>query len=126
MLALGQAVTELQAEGGVAGRAGRYRDNHKLLVVGMRDLGFTEYLPPELQGTIITAFYYPDHSRFEFDEFYGRLNDKGIVIYPGKVSNIDCFRIGNIGHLFESDIQALLTAVRATLEEMQIELGVLP
>ncbi|MCH8228216.1 MAG: 2-aminoethylphosphonate--pyruvate transaminase [Proteobacteria bacterium] len=126
LLAFEQALTELQAEGGVAGRAGRYRDNHKLLVAGMRDLGFTEYLPPELQGTIITAFYYPDHSRFEFDEFYGRLNDKGIVIYPGKVSNIDCFRIGNIGHLFESDIQALLTAVRATLEEMQIELGVLP
>ena len=122
LLAFEQALMELQAEGGVAGRAGRYRDNHQLLVTGMRELGFTDYLPPELQGTIITAFYYPDHSRFEFDEFYSRLNDKGIVIYPGKVSDIDCFRIGNIGHLFESDIQALLAAVRVTLEEMQIEL----
>ena len=122
LLAFEQALMELQAEGGVAGRAGRYRDNHQLLVTGMRELGFTDYLPPELQGTIITAFYYPDHSRFEFDEFYSRLNDKGIVIYPGKVSDIDCFRIGNIGHLFESDIQALLAAVRVTLEEMLIEL----
>lgn len=122
LLAFEQALMELQAEGGVAERAGRYRDNHQLLVTGMRELGFTDYLPPELQGTIITAFYYPDHSRFEFDEFYSRLNDKGIVIYPGKVSDIDCFRIGNIGHLFESDIQALLAAVRVTLEEMQIEL----
>ena len=122
LLAFEQALMELQAEGGVAGRAGRYRDNHQLLVTGMRELGFTDYLPPELQGTIITAFYYPDHSRFEFDEFYSRLNDKGIVIYPGKVSDIDCLRIGNIGHLFESDIQALLAAVRVTLEEMQIEL----
>ena len=122
LLAFEQALMELQAEGGVAERAGRYRDNHQLLVTGMRELGFTDYLPPELQGTIITAFYYPDHSRFEFDEFYSRLNDKEIVIYPGKVSDIDCFRIGNIGHLFESDIQALLAAVRVTLEEMQIEL----
>ena len=85
-------------------------------------MGFAEYLSPKLQGTIITAFHYPNHPRFQFDEFYTRLNDKGFVIYPGKMSNIDCFRIGNIGRLFECDILALLAAIRATLGEMDIEL----
>jgi 2-aminoethylphosphonate-pyruvate transaminase len=123
ILAFEQALRELQAEGGVAGRAARYRANYEVLVAGMREMGFAEYLAPELQGTIITAFCYPDHPRFQFDEFYSRLNDRGFVIYPGKVSNINCFRIGNIGHLFESDILALLSAIRATSSEMGFELS---
>jgi 2-aminoethylphosphonate-pyruvate transaminase len=122
ILAFEQALRELQAEGGVEGRAARYRANYEALVAGLRDMGFTEYLPPDLQGNIITAFRYPNHPRFQFDEFYTRLNDKGYVIYPGKVSSTNCFRIGNIGHLFESDIRALLAAIRATLSEMVITL----
>ncbi len=88
----------------------------------MREMGFGEYLSPKLQGTIITAFRYPKLARFQFDEFYTRLNDKGFVIYPGKVTSIDCFRIGNIGRLFECDILALLAAIRATVGEMDIEI----
>jgi len=76
----------------------------------------------ELQGTIITAFRYPSPPHFQFEEFYTRLNDKGYVIYPGKVSSTDCFRIGNIGRLFECDIHALLAAIPMTLNEMDIEL----
>jgi 2-aminoethylphosphonate-pyruvate transaminase len=90
----------------------------------MREMGFSEYLSPKLQGTIITAFHYPNHPRFQFDAFYTRLNDKGFVIYPGKVSSSDCFRIGNIGHLFESDIRAVLRAIQATVDEMEITLSV--
>ncbi len=122
ILAFEQALGELQAEGGVEGRAARYRANYEALVAGMREMGFAEYLRSELQGTIITAFRDPNHPHFQFEEFYARLNDKGFVIYPGKVSSTDCFRIGNIGHLFESDIRALLVAIRATLSEMEITL----
>ena len=122
ILAFWQALDELQAEGGVQGRAARYRANYQALIAGMREMGFSEYLRPELQGMIITAFRYPKHPNFQFEDFYARLNDKGFVIYPGKVSDIDCFRIGNIGHLFEGDIHALLAAIRATFGEMHIEL----
>jgi len=122
ILAFKEALGELQAEGGVGGRAARYRVNYEALVAGMRKMGFDEYLPRELQGTIITTFHYPDHPRFQFDEFYARLNDNGFVIYPGKVTNADCFRIGNLGHLFECDMLALLVAIQATLGEMDIEL----
>ena len=122
ILAFEQALCELQTEGGVEGRATRYRANYETLVAGMREMGFTEYLPPELQGNIITAFRYPNHPRFQFDEFYMRLNNKGFVIYPGKVSDADCFRIGNIGRLFECDMLALLAAIRTMLSEMDINL----
>jgi 2-aminoethylphosphonate-pyruvate transaminase len=122
IVAFDQALAELEEEGGVEGRAARYRGNYETLVAGMREMGFKEYLRPELQGHIITSFLYPGHPRFKFEEFYQRLNDKGYVIYPGKVSNADCFRIGTIGRLFESDMRALLAAVRQTMEEMSIEL----
>jgi 2-aminoethylphosphonate-pyruvate transaminase len=124
ILAFEQALNELETEGGVEGRAVRYRNNYEVLVAGMREMGFVEYLAPELQGTIITAFRYPRDPQFQFDSFYTRLNDKGFVIYPGKVSSSDCFRIGNIGHLFESDIRAVLRAIQATVDEMEITLSV--
>jgi 2-aminoethylphosphonate-pyruvate transaminase len=122
LLALDQALRELETEGGVLGRAARYRANYERLVHGMREMGFQEYLPRELQGHIITAFRYPVESGFRFEEFYERLNRKGMVIYPGKVSHADCFRIGTIGRIFEADVRLLLAAIRETLAEMQIGL----
>ena len=123
LLAFHQALLELEAEGGVEGRAARYRANYETLVAGMRALGFEEYLPAEDQGYIITSFRYPQDSAFTFESFYASLNEKGYVIYPGKVSNADCFRIGNIGRIFESDVRDLLRAIRETIDELGIELS---
>jgi len=122
LIAFHQALAEMEAEGGIKGRAQRYRSNYETLTEGMREMGFKEYLCTENQGYIITSFLYPQDSNFSFEQFYKRLNEKGYVIYPGKVSNADCFRIGNIGRIFESDIRALLTAIRETIGEMGIKL----
>jgi 2-aminoethylphosphonate-pyruvate transaminase len=122
LLAFRQALLELEAEGGVRGRAARYRANHDLTVAGMLELGFETYLPPALQGYIITSFRYPKHPRFSFERLYGRLNEKGCVIYPGKVSSADCFRIGHIGHLFEADVRRLLQAMQESLAELEVSL----
>ncbi|RJP28557.1 MAG: 2-aminoethylphosphonate--pyruvate transaminase [Candidatus Omnitrophota bacterium] len=122
LLAFHQALLELEQEGGVAGRAARYRNNYNVLVAGMREMGFQEYLPLALQGYIITSFLYPTHLHFKFEQFYEKLNEKDQVIYPGKVSNADCFRIGNIGRIFEPDVRILLACIRETLLEMNIQL----
>jgi len=122
LIAFHQALAELEAEGGVKGRAQRYRNNYETLIAGMREMGFKEYLRPEDQGYIITSFLYSQDTNFSFEKFYERLNEKGYVIYPGKVSNADCFRIGNIGRIFESDIRALLVAIRETIAEMGVKL----
>lgn len=123
LAAFHQALLELEAEGGVEGRAARYRANHQTLVAGMRELGFQEYLRPEDQGYIITSFRYPAHPNFDFDQFYRRLNEQDYVIYPGKVSDADCFRIGSIGRISIADVRGLLAAIRETLVEMEIELS---
>ena len=122
ILALNQALHELDLEGGVKGRAARYRENYETLVAGMRAMGFKEYLRPELQGYIITSFRYPTDPNFDFEEFYTRLNDKDYVIYPGKVSDADCFRIASCGRIFKNDIRDVLRAIPETITEMGVTL----
>ena len=116
LLAFAQALKELREEGGGAARAQRYRVNHEALLTGMRDLGFREFLAPERQSDIITSFRYPDDPGFLFDEFYQRLAAKGFVIYPGKVSQADCFRIGTIGRISIADVKALVREIGHALE----------
>ena len=111
VMAFAQALKELAAEGGVAARYQRYHRNQRNLVTGMRELGFRTLLDDEVHSPIITAFYSPQHPQYRFNEFYTRLKEQGFVIYPGKVSQSDCFRIGNIGEIYEADITALLAAV---------------
>lgn len=85
-------------------------------------MGFKELLKESDQGYIITSFYYPDHPNFKFEEFYERLSEKGQVIYPGKVSQANCFRIGNIGQLYPDDMKTLLICVKDVCKEMNIGL----
>lgn len=120
LLAFYQALLELQAEGGVAGRSVRYRANHTALMRGMTEMGFEAYLVPEDQSSIITTFRYPEHTRFRFEEFYARLSELGFIIYPGKLTAEPCFRVGTIGRLFPSDVEALLMAMRRVLGEMGV------
>jgi 2-aminoethylphosphonate-pyruvate transaminase len=122
LLAFHEALHLLEKEGGPIGRAQRYSVNNSLLVGGMKELGFELYLPADLRSYIITSFLYPDHPDFSFEKFYTGLNDKGFVIYPGKLSKMDCFRIGNIGQLYPRDIQNLVDAIESVLYELKIEL----
>jgi 2-aminoethylphosphonate-pyruvate transaminase len=118
LLAFHQALLELEAEGGPAGRSERYRANHAALMRGMTEMGFEAYLAPEDLSFIITTFRYPKDPQFSFSEFYQRLSQLGFVIYPGKLTVEPCFRIGTIGRLSRVDIEALLAAMRRVLEEM--------
>lgn len=121
LLAFWQALEELEQEGGIQVRASRYAANQQVLIEGMTKLGFDAYLAPQHQSYIITSFRYPKSPRFNFSVFYRRLSELGFVIYPGKVSDADCFRIGTIGHLFPEDISNLLGAIERVLGQMQID-----
>ena len=111
VLAFAQALRELDEEGGIAARHQRYSENQRILVAGMTALGFAPLLPEEWQSPIITAFYSPAHPDYRFADFYQRLKGQGFVIYPGKVSQADCFRIGNIGDVTPARVRALLAAM---------------
>lgn len=106
-----QALKELSAEGGIEARYARYCENHRVLVDGMRSLGFKTLLKDEEQSPVITSFYYPN-ADFDFKDFYLKLKAKGFVIYPGKISQADTFRIGNIGDVYPADFVRLVEAIK--------------
>ncbi|WP_429147832.1 2-aminoethylphosphonate--pyruvate transaminase [Aeromonas veronii] len=111
VLAFAQALRELDEEGGIEARHQRYSENQRTLVAGMAALGFAPLLPEQCQSPIITAFYSPAHPDYRFADFYQRLKAQGFVIYPGKVSQADCFRIGNIGDVTPERVRDLLAAM---------------
>lgn len=121
LLAFKQALIELDDEGGIPCRAERYARNHRVLVEGMQKLGFRPYLNPGLQSYIITSFHYPQHAKFNFETFYRYLSDRDMIIYPGKLTATECFRIGSIGRIFESDILTLLSIISAALKQLGME-----
>jgi 2-aminoethylphosphonate-pyruvate transaminase len=120
ILAFHQALVELEEEGGVAARAVRYYRNYVATRDGLAALGFETYLRAEDQGYTITSFRYPTHAAFDFQAFYQGLSERGHVIYPGKLTHADCFRIGHIGRLDEADVRALISAVAEVLAAMGI------
>ncbi len=120
IMAFAQAMKELDEEGGIAARERRYKTNKQILDEGMTALGFKFYINSEIQGHIITSFLYPDDPAFNFEQFYRKLNERGFVIYPGKLSKADAFRIGNIGQIFPDDVKALLAAIEEVLKEDKV------
>ena len=126
LLAFRKALEEFRMEGGVEGRSKRYQSNYNTLIKGMSELGFEVYLPKEKQSYIINSFYFPEHPNFEFKGFYKELADRNLIIYPGKLTEVNCFRIGSIGRIFPSDVEALLAAIRSALTAMNIPLPLAP
>jgi 2-aminoethylphosphonate-pyruvate transaminase len=121
--AFDKALDIYDAEGGPDGRGKRYRNNCRILVEGMRDMGFETLLPDALQAPIIITFRMPADPNFEFQTFYDGLKDKDYVIYPGKLTVADSFRIGCIGQLGEIEMRGALEAVRQTMNEMSVANG---
>jgi 2-aminoethylphosphonate-pyruvate transaminase len=120
IVAFHQALEEFDTEGGVAGRGGRYAENCRVLIDGMRALGFEPLLPDALQAPIIVTFRMPADRNFVFQSFYDKLKDRGYVIYPGKLTVADSFRIGCIGRLYPEHMRGMLAAIREILDEMGV------
>lgn len=123
MAALDVALDQHAAEGGVAGRGGRYRRNCGVLVEGLRAMGFETLLSDRLQAPIIVTVRMPADPRFHFETFYERLGRRGYVIYPGKLTVADSFRIGCIGALGEAEMRGVLQAIRQVLAELGVSSG---
>ena len=117
-----QAIKEHEKEGGVEGRHQRYSNNCKIICDGMKEIGFDQLLPNELQAPIIITFTQPQNANFDFQQFYDALSEKNFLIYPGKLTVADTFRIGCIGNLDQKDMYNTLKAIREVVQELDIKI----
>ena len=122
LAAFNQAIKEHEKEGGILGRYKRYSNNCKIICEGMKNLGFKQLLPEELQAPIIITFLQPKSSNFNFQKFYDALSQKDFLIYPGKLTVADTFRIGCIGNLNEKDMYNTISAIKEVLAELKIRI----
>jgi 2-aminoethylphosphonate-pyruvate transaminase len=118
--ALRAAIDQYQAQGGQAARLARYRDNCAALVSGMRELGFETFLPATLQAPIIVTFHAPPDPNYDFKEFYGRVRDRGFILYPGKLTAVETFRVGCIGAIGADAMRQAVAAIVEVLREMRV------
>ncbi|MGS4945949.1 2-aminoethylphosphonate--pyruvate transaminase [Meridianimarinicoccus sp. RP-17] len=115
-----QALDEHAAEGGVAARGARYAANRDRLVAGMRGLGFETLLADDWLSPIITTFFCPADPAFSFADFYDRMKARGFILYPGKLTVADSFRVGTIGRFDTGVMDAVVTAVAEVLRDMGV------
>src|SRR5262249_47000161 len=120
VVALNAALDQFRAEGGQAARLARYTKNCETLIAGMSELGFRTFLKPEIQPPIIVPSPAPADPRYAFKEFYERVRDKGFILYPGKLTQVETFRVGCIGAIGPEEMRQAVHAVRDTLREMGI------
>ena len=123
LAAFNQAIQEHKEQGGVEGRGKKYKKNCEIICNGMKDLGFEQLLPDNLQAPIIITFKQPNDPKFNFEKFYNALSEKNFLIYPGKLTVAETFRIGCIGNLDEQDMMDTIKAVKEVVTELGLTLN---
>ena len=120
VVALHEALAQYQEEGGLAARGARYRANCQALTQGMARLGLLPYVPAQAQAPIIVTFHAPRHIAYNFQAFYQGVRERGFILYPGKLTQIETFRVGCIGALTPQDMVHVVDAIASTLVEMGV------
>jgi 2-aminoethylphosphonate-pyruvate transaminase len=121
--ALDEAIAQYVEEGGLAARGGRYSRNCKALVDGLAALGLRSFLDPSIQAPIIVTFHAPDDANYDFKTFYQEVKKRGYILYPGKLTQVETFRVGCMGHFGEAGIPGAVEAIAQTLKAMDIRHG---
>jgi 2-aminoethylphosphonate-pyruvate transaminase len=120
LAALRSAIDQYQAQGGLPARLARYTQNCAALVSGMRALGFKTFLPDAVQAPIIVTFHAPPDPAYDFTEFYRRVRDRGFILYPGKLTAVETFRVGCIGAIGADTLRQAVSAIGEALSEMGV------
>ena len=120
LVALNEAIAQFEEEGGQIARLKRYQSNCRTLVEGMATLGFKPFLDPAIQAPIIVTFHAPADPRYQFKTFYDIAKKNGFILYPGKLTQVETFRVGCIGAIGPAEMAQAVHAVALTLKEMGI------
>ena len=120
VVALDAALAQFEAQGGQPARLARYTANYDVLLAGMMELGFRPFLDARNQAPIIVTFHAPADPKYAFKPFYERVREKGFILYPGKLTEVETFRVGCIGAIGPDEMRHAVNAIGDTLRELDI------
>ena len=123
VVALAEAIAQFEEQGGQPARLARYTRNYQALIDGMSRLGFLPFLDPKVQAPIIVTFHAPGDAHYDFKTFYEAAKKRGFLLYPGKLTQVETFRVGCIGAIGPNEIEQAVEAVAHALEDMGISSG---
>jgi len=123
VVALAEAIAQFEEEGGQPARLARYTANYRTLIHGMSRLGFMPFLDPSVQAPIIVTFHAPGDPCYDFKTFYASARERGFILYPGKLTQMETFRVGCIGAIGPNEMEQAVQAVALALEDMGIASG---
>jgi 2-aminoethylphosphonate-pyruvate transaminase len=115
------ALDQFLAEGGTAARGARYAGNCETLIDGMAALGFKTFLPRQVQAPVIVTFHAPGDPNYAFKPFYEKVKSRGYILYPGKLTQVETFRVGCIGAIDANEMRNVVSAVAEALKEMVVK-----
>jgi 2-aminoethylphosphonate-pyruvate transaminase len=120
VVALHEAIAQFELEGGQPARLARYTANYQTLISGMAKLGFKPFLDPAIQAPIIVTFHAPGDAKYNFKTFYAAARSRGFILYPGKLTQIETFRVGCIGAIGPFEMEQAVHAMSLVLQDMGI------
>ena len=120
VVAFNAALDQFVAEGGQRARLARYARNCETLIAGMRALGFRTFLDSAIQAPIIVTFHAPADPRYEFKAFYANVRERGFILYPGKLTQVETFRVGCIGAIGAEEMRQAVHAIADALRDLGI------
>jgi 2-aminoethylphosphonate-pyruvate transaminase len=123
LVALSEAMAQFVEEGGQPARLARYTDNCQTLLAGLHTLGLKPFLAPHLQAPIIVTVHAPAHQAYDFKRFYAAAKARGFLLYPGKLTQVETFRVGCIGAIGRVEMQQAVNAIGDAMTEMGITRG---
>ena len=115
------ALDQFKSEGGTPARGARYRKNCDTLIDGMAALGFRSFLPRGVQAPVIVTFHAPGDPNYAFKPFYEKVRARGYILYPGKLTKVETFRVGCIGAIDANEMRNVVSAIAETLKEMGVK-----
>jgi 2-aminoethylphosphonate-pyruvate transaminase len=120
VVALHEALKQFEEEGGQPQRLARYSNNYRTLIAGMGKLGFKPFLDPAIQAPIIVTFHAPADPKYDFKTFYATARARGFLLYPGKLTQLETFRVGCIGAIGPLEMEQAVHAMALALQDMGI------
>lgn len=119
LYALRQAIIETKVET-IEKRFERFTACWEILVKALDKIGLKMLVDRNNQSHFITAILIPETDRYNFNDLHDFSRANGFTIYPGKLGNIDTFRIANMGDIVPAEMERFVVL----LEEYMHSIGV--